>query len=140
MENLLVYFAKCCNPLPGDEVVGFITRGHGISIHTSDCPNVLSIPPERYVEVEWKGENGFLFPVKIKVQAEDRKGLLAALSNSISQMGINILKAYVNTTKTGEALNFFEVEISNTKQLEKLLSHLRKVKGVKRVERVKKWV
>jgi GTP pyrophosphokinase len=140
MENLLVYFAKCCNPLPGDEVVGFITRGHGISIHTSDCPNVLSIPPERYVEVEWKGENGFLFPVKIKVQAEDRKGLLAALSNSISQMGINILKAYVNTTKTGEALNFFEVEISNTKQLEKLLSHLRKVKGVKRVERVKKWI
>jgi GTP pyrophosphokinase len=140
MENLLVYFAKCCNPLPGDEVVGFITRGHGISIHTSDCPNVLSIPPERYVEVEWKGENGFLFPVKIKVQAEDRKGLLAALSTSISQMGINILKAYVNTTKTGEALNFFEVEISNTKQLEKLLSHLRKVKGVKRVERVKKWI
>ncbi len=140
MENLLVHFAKCCNPLPGDEVIGFVTRGHGISIHTSDCPNVLSVPPERYVEVEWKGENGFLFPVKIKVQAEDRKGLLAALSNSISQMGINILKAHVSTTKSGEALNFFEVEISNTKQLEKLLSHLRKVKGVKKAERVKKWI
>jgi len=140
MENLLVHFAKCCNPLPGDEVIGFVTRGHGISIHTFDCPNVLSVPPERYVEVEWKGENGFLFPVKIKVQAEDRKGLLAALSNSISQLGINILKAHVSTTKSGEALNFFEVEISNTKQLEKLLSHLRKVKGVKKAERVKKWI
>jgi len=140
MEDLVVHFARCCNPLPGDRVVGFVTRGRGITIHTADCPNLLSVPPERCVEVEWKVEKGFALPARIKVYADDRKGLLAALTTSISNHGVNITKAYISTTKAGEAVNYFELEVSSAKQLNKLLTSLRKVKGVKRVERVRRWV
>lgn len=139
MEDLVVRFARCCNPLPGDKVVGFVTRGKGITIHTADCPNLLAVPEERCLEVEWKTEKFSLFPVKIKVVAEDRKGLLASLSTSISNQGVNITKAYVSTTSLKEAINYFEVEVSGIKQLEKLMNAIRKIKGVKKVERIKKW-
>lgn len=139
MEDLVVHFARCCNPLPGDEVRGFITRGRGITVHRVDCPNLLSSPPERWVEVHWKSDKGVVLPAKIKVHADDRRGLLAALTTSISNQGVNITKAYVSTTKAGEAINYFEIEVSSAKQLEKVLHALRKVKGVKKVERVKGW-
>ncbi len=139
MEDLLVRFARCCNPLPGDRVIGFVTRGKGITIHTLDCPNLLTVPQERCLEVEWKTEKFSLFPVKIKVVAEDRKGLLASLSTSISNHGVNITKAYVSTTSFKEAINYFEIEVSGVKQLEKLMNAIRKIKGVKKVERIKKW-
>jgi len=139
MEDLVVHFARCCNPLPGDEVKGLITRGRGITIHRTDCPNLLSSAPERRVEVEWKSDKGVTLPAKIKVEAEDRKGLLAALTTSISNHGVNITKAYVSTTKTGEAIDYFEVEVSSARQLDKVLNALKKVKGVKNVERVRGW-
>lgn len=139
MEDLVVHFARCCNPLPGDEVKGFITRGRGITIHRRDCPNLLSSPPERWVGVEWKSDKGLALPARIKVEAEDRKGLLAALTTSISNQGVNITKAFVNTTKTGEAVNYFEVEVSSARQLDKVLHALKKIKGVRNVERVRGW-
>lgn len=139
LENIIVRFARCCHPLPGDKVVGFITRGRGITVHTADCVNVLAADPARRVEVEWVMDKDSTLPARIKVYAEDRKGLLAAITSSISNHGVNITKAQVKTTKTGGAINLFELEISNTEQLEKLLNALRKIKGVRRVERIKRW-
>ncbi len=139
IDNVIVHFARCCHPLPGDKVVGFITRGRGITVHTADCVNILAADPARRVEVEWVMDKNSTLPARIKVYAEDRKGLLAAITSSISNHGVNITKAQVKTTKTGGAINLFELEISNTEQLEKLLNSLRKIKGVRKVERVRKW-
>ena len=87
VDNVLIRFSKCCNPLPGDEIIGFITRGRGVSIHTADCPNIenLSYDPERHIKVEWEVDKKVSHPVKISVLAgEDRPGLLADITAAIS--------------------------------------------------------
>src|SRR6202008_1393948 len=88
-DDLLVYRAKCCNPIPGDDIVGYITRGRGVAVHTRGCPNVqnLMYQTERRIAVEWGGENASTFPVELLIRAKDRPGLLAEITGVISGAG-----------------------------------------------------
>ena len=137
VDNVVVRYAGCCNPLPGDKVVGFITRGRGVTIHTSDCKNILDNDPHRKVEVEWDSTKEYIYPVRIRVYSDDKKGMLAEISNSISSHKANITNARVETTDEKKAIGTFEVEIRDLNHLKKVIKGLEKIKGVQRVERVR---
>jgi guanosine-3',5'-bis(diphosphate) 3'-pyrophosphohydrolase len=117
--------------------VGFITRGRGVTIHTSDCKNVMDNDPHRKVEVEWDSKKEYIYPVRIRIYSEDKKGMLAEISNSITSHEANISNARVETTDEKKAIGTFEVEIRDLNHLKKVIKGLEKIKGVHRVERVR---
>ena len=136
-DDLLVFRAKCCNPIPGDEIVGYITRGRGVAVHTRSCPNVqnLMYQAERRIAVEWGGESAATFPVQLAIRAKDRAGLLAEITAVISGAGSNIR----NLESRPERLNArieASLEIADRRQLESILANIRKISGVHGVERV----
>ncbi|MGZ3604350.1 MAG: RelA/SpoT family protein [Thermodesulfobacteriota bacterium] len=137
IDNVMVRFAGCCNPVPGDKVTGFITRGRGVTIHTSDCQNALDEDPHRKVEVEWDSAKEYSYPVRIRIYSEDKKGLLGDISNSISSSRANIKNARVDTTEDKKAISTFEVEIRDLNHLKKVIRALERIKGVHRVERMR---
>ena len=137
VDNVMVRYAGCCNPVPGDKVVGFITRGRGVTIHTADCQNVLDDDPHRKVEVEWDSTKEYSYPVRIRIYSEDKKGLLAEISKSISSHEANIKNAMVDTTEDKSAVSTFEVEIRDLNHLNKVIRALGKIKGVHQVERMR---
>jgi len=137
VDNIVVRYAGCCNPLPGDKVVGFITRGRGVTIHASDCKNVMDNDPNRKVEVEWDSTKEYIYPVRIRIYSEDKKGMLAEISTSISSNEANITNARVETTDEKKAIGTFEVEIRDLTHLKKVIKGLEKIKGVNRVERLR---
>jgi GTP pyrophosphokinase len=137
VDNVVVRYAGCCNPLPGDKVVGFITRGRGVTIHSSDCKNVTDNDPNRKVEVEWDSKKEYIYPVRIRIYSEDKKGMLADISNSIASNKANITNARVETTDDKKAIGTFEVEIQDLNHLKKVIKGLEKIKGVHRVERMR---
>jgi GTP pyrophosphokinase len=137
IDNVMVRYAGCCNPLPGDRVIGYITRGRGVTIHAADCPNALDDDPNRKVEVEWDSTKEFSYPVRIRVYSEDKKGLLAEISSSMSSNEANITNARVDTTDEKRAVGTFEVEIRDLNHLKKVIKGLEKIKGVHRVERMR---
>jgi GTP pyrophosphokinase len=137
VDNIVVRYAGCCNPLPGDKVVGFITRGRGVTIHTSDCKNIMDDDPNRKVDVEWDSSKKFIYPVRIRIYSEDKKGMLADISNSITSNEANITNARVETTDEKKAIGTFEVEIQDLNHLKKVIKGLEKIKGVQRVERMR---
>ncbi len=137
ISDVLVHFGKCCNPVPGDSIVGFVTRGRGVVIHTSDCARVLASDPARCVPVEWDVEAGVSRTAKIKVVCADRPGLLAKMTEAITGTHVNIVEATVRTMDDQKAVNIFAVEISNLQQLRQVIHALEKVRGVIVVERVR---
>jgi len=137
IDNVMVRYAGCCNPVPGDKVVGFITRGRGVTIHTADCQNAMDDDPHRKVEVEWDSTKEYSYPVRIRIHSEDKKGLLAEISNSISSTKANIKNARVDTTEDKKAVSTFEVEIRDLSHLNKVIKALEKIKGVRLVERMR---
>jgi GTP pyrophosphokinase len=137
VDNVVIRYAGCCNPLPGDKVVGFITRGRGVTIHSSDCKNVMDNDPHRKVEVEWDSKKEYIYPVRIRIYSENKKGMLAEISNSISSNEANITNARVETTEEKKAVGTFEVEIRDLDHLKKVIKRLEKIKGVHRVERIR---
>jgi len=137
VDNVMVRYAGCCNPLPGDKVVGFITRGRGVTIHTSDCQNIIASDPARKVEVEWDSTQEYSYPVRIRVYSEDKKGMLAEISASIASSEANITNARIDTTDEKKAIGTFEVEIRDLNHLKKVISGLEKIKGILRVERIR---
>jgi GTP pyrophosphokinase len=137
IDNVMVRYAGCCNPVPGDKVVGFITRGRGVTIHTADCQNAIDDDPHRKVEVEWDSKKEYIYPVRIRIYSDDKKGLLAEISNSISSNGANIKNARVDTTEDKNAVCTFEVEIRDLNHLNKVIRALGKIKGVHQVERMR---
>jgi len=137
VDNVMVRYAGCCNPLPGDRVVGYITRGRGVTIHAADCRNALDEDPNRKVDVEWDSTKEYNYPVRIRVDCEDKKGLLAEISNSISSQEANITNARVDTTGDKRAVCTFEMEIQDLNHLKKVIKALERVKGVNRVERIR---
>jgi GTP pyrophosphokinase len=137
VDNIVVRYAGCCNPLPGDKVIGFITRGRGVTIHTSDCKNIMDNDPNRKVEVEWDSAKEYIYPVRIRIYSEDKKGLLADISNSITSSEANITNARVETTDEKKAIGTFEVEIRDLNHLKKVIKGVEKIKGVHRVERMR---
>ena len=137
IDNVMVRYAGCCNPVPGDKVVGFITRGRGVTIHTADCQNAIDDDPHRKVEVEWDSTKEYSYPVRIRIYSEDKKGLLAEISNSLSSNKANIKNARVDTTEDKKAIGTFEVEIRDLNHLSKVIRALEKIKGVHGVERMR---
>ncbi len=137
LDNVLVRYAKCCNPVPGDRVVGFITRGRGVTIHTVDCQSMLDEDPNRKVEVEWDSTRGYSYPVRIRIYSDDKKGLLAEISSSIASNEANITNARVETTDDRRAIGTFELQIRDLNHLKKVIKGLEKIKGVHRVERMR---
>jgi GTP pyrophosphokinase len=135
--DIMVRFAKCCNPLPGDPVVGFITRGRGITVHTIDCPSVLESDKDRQIEVEWDLKKKAPHTAKIRLATEDRKGVLASVSNAISACEANIASASVQRTKTQKSLIVFAVEVEDVEHLNRVINALHQVKGVYQVERLR---
>jgi GTP pyrophosphokinase len=137
VEDVMIRFAGCCNPLPGDQVVGYITRGRGVTIHLADCSSVLNSDAQRRVEVEWDLKKGYSHPVRIRVISSNRKGLLADVSSSMSSNGVNIVNAQVSTAERDRAVSTFEIEIRDIRHLQQVSRSLEKVKGVLQVKRLR---
>ncbi|MGD9763012.1 MAG: bifunctional (p)ppGpp synthetase/guanosine-3',5'-bis(diphosphate) 3'-pyrophosphohydrolase [Candidatus Binatia bacterium] len=135
VEDVLVRFGKCCDPLPGERILGFITRGRGVTVHALDCPRVLESDPQRRVEVVWQsGANG-VRAVNLEVVCVDQPGMLAAITKSISEVGVNISRAQVQSTPDRQALNSFEVMVGTADQLNRVIRAIGKLRGVIRVSR-----
>lgn len=138
VDDIWVKLAKCCTPVPGDDIVGFITRGDGVSVHRTDCINVTQLreQPERIVDVEWTTGTGSLFLVQIQVEALDRSRLLSDVTRVLSDSHVNILSASVSTSRDRVAMSRFVFEMAEPSHLASVLSAVRKVEGVFDVYRI----
>jgi GTP pyrophosphokinase len=136
VDGLMVRYAQCCQPVPGDPVVGYVTQGRGISIHRSDCPNLLplSAEGERRVEIDWQESQGETFVVRLAVEGEDRRGLYADICEAVNQTGTNIRRAEL-ASKDGAVFGHLLVEVENHTHLNKVLRAVRRVKGVTEIAR-----
>jgi len=136
IEDIMVNFAKCCNPIPGDEISGYISRGRGIIVHTKNCPYMKKMDAERIVSVEWNVREEYTYPVHIKVVCDDLKGILTEVSSVISSFDINISYAQIETIDMVATCNFV-IDINNLQQLNQVLSAIRQLKFVKSIERLR---
>jgi GTP diphosphokinase / guanosine-3',5'-bis(diphosphate) 3'-diphosphatase len=137
VEDMLVRFGKCCQPLPGERIAGFITRGRGVTVHAQDCPKVLETDPQRRVDVQWENGKGTPRAVRIEVTCVDRPGLLAAISKAISSTGTNIARAQVHAVGDHKAQNTFELMVGSMDELNLVMRNLGRVRGVMKVHRVR---
>ncbi|MDE2982204.1 MAG: bifunctional (p)ppGpp synthetase/guanosine-3',5'-bis(diphosphate) 3'-pyrophosphohydrolase [Gemmatimonadota bacterium] len=136
MDNLMIRYSQCCQPVPGDKVIGYITRGRGISIHRTDCPNVLNLneDPERRVEIEWRAERGDRFFVHLHMEGTDRRGLLGDVARTISETATDIQHADMRGTDGGMTAAFV-VEVQDLNHLKRVMQAVQRVKGVVSVVR-----
>jgi len=136
LDNLVIRYSQCCQPVPGDQVIGYITRGRGISIHRHDCPNVLHLSddPERRVEIEWDDDTARRFLVRIVMEGSDRHGLFADIARAVTDTGTNIQSADIKAVEGGMRGQFV-VEVENLSHLKKVMRRVQRVKGVLSVER-----
>lgn len=137
VDDVMVRFGKCCNPLPGDEIVGFITRGRGVTVHSADCAFALSSDPERRIEIAWSRDKKSALPVKIRVSCHDQKGILANISQAISNCEANIISAHIQSTVDRMGVNIFEVEVTDLDHLRRVMNAIMKLAGVTQVERLR---
>ena len=135
-DDILVRFAKCCSPLPGDPIVGFITRGRGVTVHRRDCDKGLDLDPDRRIDVEWDGKAKGVHEVAIQVLCADKPGLLAHISQSFTDQGVNISQAHCRATEDGRAVNTFRASVKDLDQLKSVIRQLSRIKGVYSVDRV----
>jgi len=138
LDDVVFRFAKCCEPLPGDILIGYITRGRGVTVHSRSCPQSMNFEKERLVEVSWDTNIKTSRPIKLEILCYDQIGMLASLTQCISNSGANILNASAKQSKSGNFICSFEVNIENASQLRELRRKLEQVKGVVRVERAKR--
>jgi GTP pyrophosphokinase len=136
IEDIMINFAKCCNPIPGDEISGYISRGRGIIVHTKNCPYMKKMDAERIVGVEWNVREEYTYPVHIKVVCDDLKGILTEVSSVISSFDINISYAQIETIDMVATCNFV-IDINNLQQLNQVSSAIRQLKFVKSIERLR---
>lgn len=135
VDDMLVRFARCCSPIYGDEIVGFITRGRGITIHTTNCNKSLDMDTNRKVEVSWDKKEKSERSVWIRIVTIDKPGILADLSQAIAAFGVNITSANIKTTKDKKAICLFEITITDITQLYNMMTGIEKVDGVISVDR-----
>lgn len=135
-DDVMIRFANCCTALPGEEIIGYITRGRGLTIHEHNCPQLLDTDPARRIDVEW--DKRFRGPrsAKIMVVCTDRPGMLSSITRSIASSDVNISKAEIHSADVGRAIGTFDVAVSDLAQLENLITSIKKVKGVISVERI----
>jgi GTP pyrophosphokinase len=136
-SDVLVRFAKCCAPISGDEVVGFVTRGRGVTVHLKDCPKAFELDPARRIEVAWEADVETPRQIKMRVRSQDRPGLLATVTKTISARGINIGAARVTTSEDQLAEQTFDVWVSDVATLNAVMKEISRIKGVLSVERVR---
>ena len=133
----MVFRARCCNPIRGEAIVGYITRGKGVSVHSAACPNVVNLlyDPERRIDVEWdKGADASVYTVRLSIQVEDRKGILAEVSSKVAGINTNIRNVEATVDDQRGRIDM-TVEISDVKHLQKVVKALRGIEGVLDVER-----
>jgi guanosine-3',5'-bis(diphosphate) 3'-pyrophosphohydrolase len=140
-RDLLMQLSRCCNPVPGDRILGYITRGRGLTIHTVDCPNLeaLDYDRDRLVEVEWDASTPSTHAVKVSVMAVDKTGVLANVSSAIAECHANISRAEIATREDRKAVLDFIVEVSDTSHLEQVLKAVERVDGVITARRIRAW-
>ena len=138
LDDVVFRFAKCCEPLPGDMLTGYITRGRGVTIHSRSCPQSMNFEKARLVEVTWDTNVVTSRPIKIEILCYDKIGMLASLTQCMSNCGANILSVAAKQSKSGDFICNFEVNIKNASQLKELRRKLEQVKGVIRVERARR--
>ena len=140
-DNLMIKLAKCCNPVPGDEIIGFITKGRGISVHRCDCSNITSLPEEekvRFIEVEWEDlERGKSYEASIVLNGTDRKGILSDISKACENMDINLSGVNARAGKDGTMNMTIQLEISSTHEMDRILRSLRNIDGITHVYRAR---
>lgn len=136
IDDMLIRFGKCCRPVPGDSITGYITRGQGVTVHRAGCVNALKMNPERQIDVSWNQRTPGEYPVRITVVADDRVGLLADVAAAISKQGPNILSADSAVRKNKRVDLFFTIVVKDTTQLESVLTALQSVKPVRSVRRL----
>ena len=136
VDGLMVRYAQCCQPVPGDKVVGYVTRGRGVSIHRGDCPNLLFLAhePERRVDIDWQESEGERFVIRLAIEASDRRGLYADLAQAVSETGTDIRSLELKTVD-GRVGGAALVEVENLAHLDKIMKAVRRVKGVSEVAR-----
>jgi len=134
MDNLMIRYSRCCQPVPGDRVMGYITQGHGVSIHLVDCPNVLDLSEDRRVEIEWTTDKDDRFFVRLFMEGSDRRGLLSDVATAISDTDTDILQADMRGVERG-MLGRFSVEVQDLAHLNKVMKAISRVKGVVQVDR-----
>ena len=127
---------KCCRPVPGDSITGYITRGFGVTVHRTTCVNALKTNPERQIEVEWNQEATDTYSVKIRTRSYDRVGLLADIAASISKNGANIIHAQTETREDKIVTSLFTILVKDIGHLRQVLSDIKKVKSVQEVKRI----
>ena len=136
LPDVLVRFGGCCDPVSGDDITGFVTRGRGVTVHSKECPRAMDLDPDRRIDVSWDEET---VPrrARIKVSSRDQPGILAKITNSISASGINIGSASINTELGEQAVHHFELWVDDLDALSSVMKGIEKVKGVTSVERVR---
>jgi len=133
IDDVLVRLAHCCNPVPGDAIVGFVTRGRGVSVHRGDCPNareLVATSPERIIDVEWDTGASSTYQVEIIIEAMDRTRLLQDVSIALADAGVNVLSASISTDRQGVAYMRFLFELGHMDQLQTVINTVRGVEGV----------
>lgn len=137
LDDILINFGRCCSPLPGEDIVGFVTRGRGVTVHSKSCSRVFDIDPQRRISADWKNKNGSVgsHPCYIRVMSQDRKGILAEIANVISFHGANILEANARTTQDLTATHDFRLELTSMDQLQTIINKLEMIDAVVSVER-----
>ena len=137
VDNVLYHTAKCCFPIPGDPLVGFVTRGRGVTIHRKDCPNLdkTAVDDARIVDVEWKVEGDITTPVKLFLETVDKPGMIASLSALISSVEVNISQLKASTTEDKKAHITFILDVRDKKQLAALTQKIAQLEGVIRIMR-----
>ncbi|MBQ5954977.1 MAG: bifunctional (p)ppGpp synthetase/guanosine-3',5'-bis(diphosphate) 3'-pyrophosphohydrolase [Firmicutes bacterium] len=140
-DNLMIKLAKCCNPVPGDEIIGFITKGRGISVHRCDCTNIVSLPEEekaRFIEVEWEDlKAGKSYEATINIIGSDRRGLLSDISKVCDNMDVNLSGVNARTGKDGAMNMTIQLEISSIQEMDRILRALRNIEGITNVYRAR---
>ena len=141
IDNCLIKLSKCCTPLPGDDIIGFITRGHGVSIHKRDCPNVPvniadSAEPERWIPAHWDGTQSDSFISTLQIAAIDRDGLLLDIMNAVYNMRVTAHSVTARQTKSGNCLVVLTISVESVEHLKSIISRLEKLKGVFSIERI----
>ena len=137
LDNIKVRFSKCCNPVPGDEIVGYITRGRGVSVHRKDCPNITNVDtPERFMEVHWDINEKAEYPAEIQIKAVDRPGLLTEITQKITDSNLGLLSLNARTNKDKAVIINITLEIKNIDQLKELMKKVKKLKNIIDIYRV----
>ena len=143
IDDVAVRFSKCCNPIPGDEIVGFVTRGRGVSIHRTDCINILNLPEmerARLIEAEWQrspDKTSERYMAEINIYSANRNGLLAEITRVLTEKNVGILKMNVRTSRQGTATTSISFEVANKEELNRVIEKLNSIDDIIDIERTR---